>query len=575
MLPELQTQSQTRDMITAFTGYNHQLVTNDGEWYDMKNLTSDYYPVLSPRAKRSVKSTLTTPNGLFSKNGLVYVDGTSLYYKGSLVGTVENSKKQFVGMGAYVAIFPDKKYFNTADETPTIKSMGQTFQTVTTVTYTPCTLSGASITVTKQDSEPTKTNGAYWLDTSTTPSVLKMYQESTSQWVSVPTSYIKIGSTNIGKYFNKQDIVTISGSDHSEFNMDMCIWEKADDYIVVIAMPDNTDSQVNTMTLERKIPDLDYVTESENRIWGCNSSKHEIYCCKQGDCTNWYSYLGIASDSYAATVGSDGDFTGACTCLGYVLFFKEDCIHKVQGSMPSNYTITNVTCRGVQKGSEGSLQVVNETLFYKSSDGVCIYQGGLPGSISSQLGNIKYKNASAGQIDSKYYISMQDYSDTWHMFSYDTEKGMWNKEDNTHAIMFTRHNGDLYFIDGENKLSCVKGTDGTVEGAIEWYCETGNIGMNLPDRKYISMLSMRFSLEIGGYVEIYCQYDSDGIWHKEMRCDSKVKKSSRGVDSYYKLSNHTIPIKPRRCDHMRIKLVGKGDCKLYSMSKVIEQGSDV
>ena len=34
---------------TAFTGYNHQEIINDGEMYDTKNLCSDIYPSLSPR----------------------------------------------------------------------------------------------------------------------------------------------------------------------------------------------------------------------------------------------------------------------------------------------------------------------------------------------------------------------------------------------------------------------------------------------------------------------------------------------------------------------------------------------
>ena len=80
------------------------------------------------------------------------------------------------------------------------------------------------------------------------------------------------------------------------------------------------------------MPELEYVTENANRVWGCNSKENIIYSCKQGDPTNWYCYNGIASDSYAVTVGSEGGFTGAATCMGYVLFFKENTIHKIYGS---------------------------------------------------------------------------------------------------------------------------------------------------------------------------------------------------------------------------------------------------
>lgn len=86
--------------------------------------------------------------------------------------------------------------------------------------------------------------------------------------------------------------------------------------------------------LERRVPDMDYLTECDNRVWGCSNKENVIYACKLGDPTNWFSYRGIAADSYAVTVGSDGAFTGAATCMGYALFFKENTLHKLYGSKP-------------------------------------------------------------------------------------------------------------------------------------------------------------------------------------------------------------------------------------------------
>ena len=77
--------------------------------------------------------------------------------------------------------------------------------------------------------------------------------------------------------------------------------------------------------VERRVPDLDFVTECDNRVWGCSSRENVIYGCKLGDPTNWFSYRGIAADSYAVTVGSDGPFTGAATCMGYALLLQGKC----------------------------------------------------------------------------------------------------------------------------------------------------------------------------------------------------------------------------------------------------------
>lgn len=82
------------------------------------------------------------------------------------------------------------------------------------------------------------------------------------------------------------------------------------------------------------------------------------------------------------TVGSDGDFTGASTCLGYVLFFKENCIHKLYGSKPSDFQLSAIRCRGVARNASRSLCVLNETLYYLSPDGVMAWDGSVPSKVS-------------------------------------------------------------------------------------------------------------------------------------------------------------------------------------------------
>lgn len=73
--------------------------------------------------------------GIFYKNGLMYVDGTALNYKDQKVGTVTDTEKTFVGMGAYVLIWPDKVYYNT--HTGEFGSMVKSFQQSGTATFAP------------------------------------------------------------------------------------------------------------------------------------------------------------------------------------------------------------------------------------------------------------------------------------------------------------------------------------------------------------------------------------------------------------------------------------------------------
>ena len=115
---------------------------------------------------------------------------------------------------------------------------------------------------------------------------------------------------------------------------------------------------------------MDHITSAGNRLWGCRYGLsedgrvvNELYACKLGDFRNWNCFMGISTDSYVVTVGTDGQFTGAITHLGSPLFFKETCMHKVYGnSLP--FGVQDTACRGVQKGCEKSLAIVNEVLYY-------------------------------------------------------------------------------------------------------------------------------------------------------------------------------------------------------------------
>ena len=59
--PKLRVPQTSRQMVDVFKGYNHNLRISDGEFYDMKNLTADHYPVLSPRGNRGVYASPASP----------------------------------------------------------------------------------------------------------------------------------------------------------------------------------------------------------------------------------------------------------------------------------------------------------------------------------------------------------------------------------------------------------------------------------------------------------------------------------------------------------------------------------
>ena len=565
----------TREMIDSFGGYNHNLRIGAGEFYDMENLTSAHYPVLSPRPRRGIFASPATPQGLIAKDALCYVDGSDFVigeYRISMKLSKDDTPKTLISMGAYVIILPDKKYINTAN----IADYGSIEAVVTTtsaVTFELCKMDGTGYSgAVAQATEPSDPqNMDLWIDTSSVPNALKQYSATNSMWVSIATTYIKISATGLGKPFSVGDGVTISGvSAVADLNSTMIIWDKGDDYIVVTGIIDRVTTQEAAITVARRMPNMDFVIESRNRLWGCRygtdvngNMVNEIYASKLGDFKNWNSFAGISTDSYVVTVGTDGQFTGAITHLGYPIFFKEGCMHKVYGdSLP--FGVQDTACRGVQKGCGSSLAIVNEVLYYKSRMAVCAYDGSLPVEISAALGEVNYSDAVAGAVGNKYYISMKDTGDVYHLFAYDTAKGMWHREDNTQATAFCACRGDLYFIDAaDRKIKTVFGTGTQDSAPVKWLAETGIIGTDSPDKKYISRLDVRMSISLGTSVDFYIQYDSDEQWDMLFSVDG------------HSLRSFTIPVRPHRCDHFRLRMEGNGPAKVYSICKNIEQGSEV
>ena len=72
--PTLTEQSVYREMVDVFGGYNHNLRIGNGEFFDMKNMTSSSYPVLSPRGKRGNYIDTAGADSMIAKDALCYVD---------------------------------------------------------------------------------------------------------------------------------------------------------------------------------------------------------------------------------------------------------------------------------------------------------------------------------------------------------------------------------------------------------------------------------------------------------------------------------------------------------------------
>lgn len=314
------------------------------------------------------------------------------------------------------------------------------------------------------------------------------------------------------------------------------------------------------------MPELKYLCENENRLWGCTDTT--IYASKLGDVFNWNVYDGLDTDAYAVDTGSAGAFTGCVSYLGYPIFFKEEHIYKIYGSVPSNFEVMGSATLGLAAGSAGSLAIAGEVLFYLSRSGIMAYTGGIPQAVGTAFGTKRFKDAVGGSDGLKYYVSMQDETGSWGLYVYDTQKGLWHKEDEIHVTHFTAYGGGLYMLSQEGDVWLPGGgeapADSEAEETVEWLAWFADFTEEEPGKKGIGKLQLRLELEEGASVEVWLMFDSDGQWH---RAGGIVGEGAKR--SYY------LPIIPRRSDHYTLKLTGTGGCRVHSLTREYYYGSEL
>ena len=114
--PQLSIPRQSRVTVSRFLGVDRRPRGQEGSFREMENLCAQGYPTLTVRCPRGIAGSVTAPGGLTAKDGLIWVDGHTLYINGSAAGLVlSEGKKQLVSMGAWLLIWPDKLYINTKD----------------------------------------------------------------------------------------------------------------------------------------------------------------------------------------------------------------------------------------------------------------------------------------------------------------------------------------------------------------------------------------------------------------------------------------------------------------------------
>lgn len=496
-----------RSEIMEMRGLNLSDNTQTGDLADCKNLSSRRYPYFSTRRARSNLAEYSDITAITAWERLVAVRGTQLLYDGKVVGTVSAGAKQFAVVNTKLVIWPDKKYFDI--DTLTVNDMEATM-TGTGATFTTNTL-------------------------------------TVSGWSDL-TSQFKAGDT-----------VTLEGcTTHAENNKSIYIKAVTETAITTTENCFTEGEETNSLTIRREVPDLDYICESENRLWGCCNEDKTIYASALGDPTNFYTYEGISTDSYAVAVGTEGNFTGCTRLSSSILFWKENVLHKMLGSYPAEYALYTYNIEGLQEGCSKSMQVINETLYYKGLHGIYAYSGGLPTLITQRFGDHVLTDAVAGTDGVRYYLSAAD-GTRRRFLVYDIQSGLWLEEDDTVAVDFARIGKDLYFLNSAGDVYLADAEE--EEEGIAWSMRFTPFLMSIQGRKRWRRLLVRVELPRGSWLRAEVRFDG-GRWVEAGR----IVGAESNVRSF--------PLRIARCDRFELRLNGEGPCCILGMSQEFSMGSE-
>lgn len=502
--------TKAKKQIVSFRGINYSDAFQDGDLRESLNISTRRFPYLTTRRARQKLEEYSDVSALSVRGALIVVQGTDLLYDGKVVGTVTAGEKQFAAVNTKLVIWPDRVYLDLVDME--VKPMA-------------VTVSGTGAQFTSEYGD-----------------------------ITVPSSW-----PDLTTLFKVGDGVTITGSSKAKNNQTLKIMSMTSNLLSFGEGIFEDVTESGTITLAREIPEMDYICEANNRLWGCSSKEQTIYCSVLGDPTNFNVISSTAADSWAVAVGSEGDFTGCCRHGSSVLFWKEARLHKLLGTIPDEFSLYDYAIEGVQKGSYKSLQIINEVLYYMGPHGVYAYSGNIPTLLSEAFGERYFTNGVAGNDGDNYYLSVWE-DDTCSLLVYETKSGFWFREDSTNVIDFARVGKDLYMLDDTGTVWIADIREEDPE--VEWMAQFAPFHETAEGRKMFSKIILRVELPKGAWMKI------------EVRCDNAKWKEvgkiiGRDMDSI------PIQLPINRCDSFDVRLSGYGPCTIKTMLLEYSLGSDV
>ncbi len=577
MLPQIKTTSKKYiKSQSAFTGLDRTEPQKTGSLNDCLNVSPKFYPYISSRDLRYEKLKYTgIINDLSADNSLYYIyndeSGKYLNYNGKDIKISEANENisYCAQISDSIFIMPEKMLYRIEDDKmePLSKSAyfdGDSALEKCKKEYPSGVTGFDTIMVGYADKNGihSKVIGDpaifYYVDFGTKFNVgevlhIKMYVKP------YPSDYSKEYYNLIDKFEKGIDLelkgITkttheISGNTITEYTS-LLFEENA------IAFDGYEELLIRNITIERKVPELKDVCAYNNRLWGITD--HSIHTSKLGNAGEWNdfsqdSYGTLPDACFTCSVDTNSNFTAICSYNGNILAFKENCIHKVYGDQPDNYTLVTIDCPGVEDGAKNTLLTLNGALYYKGVNGIYEYTTGMPSLISKPLGNFSYKAKFAATDGISYYIALEKDNDT-KLYCYNPVYKTWHIEDLYQNTEFLYGYENNIYIATDGKILTSDKSSSVYEDEVSWNFKM-KFDENTYNRKCYTKLKLNYSLNARAYFYVYVYYDGE-----------LIKKYAFSDFTHDENGQAFVPLTHRGCKDITIVFSGKGEFKLKNITR--------
>lgn len=611
--------SRTRRKITSFGGLNRIPNASGAYLGDMMNMTSSGMPSLSSRPARCRWHSGSSDEGGTADGNVILANDeitAAAAINGKIYFTTRNEitadgvkargdklsgsggKRTIVPFGRNFFVVPDGVYAKQNEGTGyTCERCPKKFTSENAVSVKAVKEDGREASLPYSASFPEQPEAADSF-IKTLGAQAYIYTYSDGEWKKGERIYPCFSAEGIGRKFTVGNKVVIKNAYTDDEKRTYTVTAVSDDEITVDA-PYKGNTTKSGFSIERYFPLLDFAAESGNRVWGCRFGRNvfgefvnEIYASALGDPMEWDCFEGISTDSYAASLGCSGVFTGAAVLGGRPVFFKENKIITVGGSSPQSFTVSAASAPGVEEGAENSLVNMNETLYYKSGEGITVYDGSSTRCISEKLGNRRFTVSAAGGMNGKYRAVFNFPDKTRAQYVYDSLNDAWHiEDDNENAKFFVPVCGSLisvcctgdktengvnvrtyrFYADdadaAENGISIFSDTENSefgfsAEGDSEFFAETREISASSGSEAVRSLI-IRANKDENAVLKAGVVFGDNNIY-REVCC---IPGDMSGTFS--------LPVNTPRCSSFRLRFSGKGRVGILAVGIITEKTSEV